>query len=144
MSDRVFGVCIIALAAFFAFSAFQIRESFLQDPVGPRSFPLLVAGVAALCGAVMVLRPDPDPDWPGPLTFGNLAAATLVMVAYAYSLKPLGFLIPTAIAAGILSWQIGRRPVFAAAAGLGLSIGLFVLFRYALGLSLVPFPKDWM
>ena len=77
------------------------------------------------------------------MVFLKLALSVIVMVAYAYSLKPLGFLIPTAFAAGILSYQINPRAVFAVLAGLGLSIGLFLIFKYALGLGLVPFPKGW-
>ena len=53
----------------------------------------------------------------------------------------MGFVVPTAIAAAILSYQISPRKLPAALAGLGLSIGLFVLFKYALGLGLVAFPK---
>ena len=29
------------------------------------------------------------------------------------------------------------------AAGIGLSLGLFILFKFALGLGLVAFPKGW-
>lgn len=67
--------------------------------------------------------------------------AVIVLVGYAFALKPMGFLIPTAITAAILSYQISPRAMPAALSGLGLSAGLFVLFKFALGLSLVPFPK---
>ncbi|UWQ21130.1 tripartite tricarboxylate transporter TctB family protein [Jannaschia sp. W003] len=139
--DRIFGVAVILGALAFGASALSLPEPFFSDPLGPKAFPLMVAGVSFLCGAVMALRPDPDPDWPGLGTLGSLALAAAVLVAYAYALKPLGFLVPTAIAAGILSYQIEPRPIGAVLAGLGLSAGLFVLFRYVLGLGLVPFPN---
>ena len=60
---------------------------------------------------------------------------------YALSLKPFGFLMPTAVAAAILSYQISPRIRPAVLAGLSLSIGLFVIFKYALGLGLTPFPR---
>jgi len=66
------------------------------------------------------------------------------LVAYAYLLKPLGFLIPTALAAGFLSYRISPRPVHAMATGVGLSVGLYLLFRYALGLGLFAVPKTWL
>ncbi|MEO0914453.1 MAG: tripartite tricarboxylate transporter TctB family protein, partial [Pseudomonadota bacterium] len=97
--------------------------------------------VAALASLVCIFRPDPDPNWPALKTFGALALAVIVLVAYAYMLKPLGFLVPTALAAGFLSFQISPRALPAAASGVGLSIGLFLLFKYALGLGLVAFPK---
>ena len=139
--DRIFGLFMILVALAYIASAFQIQTGFLTDPVGSKTFPLVIAGVAILCSLVMVLRPDPEPDWPGASTWGALLVAMVTLIAYAYALKPMGFLIPTAIAAGILSFQIARRPVFAVAAGLGLSLGLFALFRYVLGLGLAPLPK---
>ena len=63
-SDRIFGLVMLFLALAYMASASQIQTSFLADPVGPRAFPLLVGGVAALSCLVMILRPEPDPDWP--------------------------------------------------------------------------------
>ena len=142
-SDRIFGLVMLFLALAYMASATQIQTSFLADPVGPRAFPLLVGGVAALSCLVMILRPDPDPAWPTGRSFLSICLAVLVLVGYAFALKPLGFVIPTAMAAGILSYQISPRPLAAALSGVGLSLGLFVLFKFALGLSLIGFPKGW-
>ena len=89
----------------------------------------------------MMFRPDDEPEWPGIGSFLSLLLSVVVLVGYAYALKPLGFLIPTAIAAAILSYQISPRPVFSVLGGLGLSLGLYALFRFVLGLSLVGLPK---
>lgn len=141
LSDRLFGVVVILGALAYAAGAFQIQASFMSDPVGSKTFPLMLAGVATICGLVFVFRPDDDPAWPGRMTLGNIVIAVLVMVAYAHALKPLGFLMPTAICAAILSFQISPRPLPAAITGFGLSIGLFLIFKYALGLGLQPLPK---
>lgn len=140
-SDRIFGLVILFVALGYIASATQIQTSFLSDPVGPKAFPMLVGGVAAISALVLIFKPDPDPNWPVLRTFGAILVAVIVLVIYAYSLKPLGFIIPTVFAAGILSYQISPRAVPAAITGVGLSIGLFFLFKYALGLGLVPFPK---
>ncbi|MCV6823749.1 MULTISPECIES: tripartite tricarboxylate transporter TctB family protein [Halocynthiibacter] len=140
-SDRIFGLVMAVVALAYIASATQIQTSFLSDPVGPKAFPIGIGIVAAICACFMVLKPDPEPEWPAARTFGAIALSVVVLVAYAYALKPLGFLIPTAIAAGFLSYQIGPKPARAAVAGLGLSAGLYVVFKYALGLGLVPFPK---
>lgn len=142
-SDRIFGLVAAFVALAYIASATQIQTSFLADPVGPRAFPYMIGAVAALCGLFMVLKPDPEPNWPGLKTFGALGFAVIVLVIYAYTLKPLGFLVPTAFAAGILSYQISPNAKKAALAGLGLSVGLFILFKFALGLGLVAFPK-WL
>lgn len=140
-SDRIFGLVALMVALAYVASATQIQTSFLSDPIGPKAFPILVGAVAAICSLVLIVRPDPDPDWPDTRTWGSLLIAVIVLVGYAFALKPMGFLIPTAITAAILSYQISPRAMPAALSGLGLSVGLFVLFKFALGLSLVPFPK---
>ncbi|WP_417210469.1 tripartite tricarboxylate transporter TctB family protein [Antarctobacter sp.] len=140
VSDRIFGAVVTLVALAYIASATQIQTSFLADPVGPRTFPFIVGGVAALCGILVVLRPDADPEWPVLGTLGALLVAVVVLVGYAYALKPLGFLLPTAITAAILSYQISPRPRAAALAGVGLSVGLFIIFKFALGLGLVALP----
>jgi putative tricarboxylic transport membrane protein len=140
-SDRIFGLVVTLTALAYIASATQIQTSFLADPVGPKMFPILVGSVAILCGVILMLRPDPDPDWPAIRTLLALAVTVIVLVAYAYSLKPLGFLIPTAITASILSYQIEPRANRAVFAGISLSVGLFVIFKFALGLGLFAFPK---
>lgn len=142
-SDRIFGLVVLMVALAYIASATQIQSSFLADPVGPRAFPMMIGVVAAICALFMLVRPDPDPDWPVGRTFFALLVAVVVLVGYAFSLKPLGFLIPTAISAAILSYQISPRVRPAMIAGVALSVGLFVLFNMALGLSLVGFPRSW-
>lgn len=143
-SDRVFGAVVILLALAYIASALQIQTSFLSDPVGSKTFPILIGAVAAICGGVMVLRPDEEPDWPEARTLLSIAISVAVMIAYAYTLKPLGFLLPTAVTAAVISFQIRPAPLFNAITGVALSVGLFVLFKYALGLGLVPLPKALM
>ncbi|WP_415182383.1 tripartite tricarboxylate transporter TctB family protein [Phaeovulum sp.] len=141
-SDRIFGLVVIAVALAFIASALAMQVSFLTDPVGSKTFPLIIGGVALLAGFVIVLKPDADPDWPGPATFLRLAFALLVLIGYAYTLRPFGFLIPTALAAGVLSYQITPQKTPAVLTGAGLSGGLFLLFKYGLDLGLVALPKS--
>lgn len=138
--DRVFGAVMIVVALGYILSARGIETSFMSDPVGPRVFPYMIAGVMILCSLVMVLRPDPDAEWPAGPMLAQLGLALLVLVGYSYAITPLGFLIPTAIASGVISWQIGGNPVRAAITGVGLAIGLWVLFRLVLGLGLRGLP----
>lgn len=142
-SDRLFGLAVLMTALAYIASATQIQTSFLTDPVGPKAFPILVGVVAAISALVMIIKPDPNPQWPTLSVFVSLLLAVVVLVFYAYALKPFGFILPTAITAAILSYQISQRPLFAMLSGVGLSLGLFVLFKYALKLGLVPFPKGF-
>ena len=94
-----------------------------------------IGGVAAICSLFIIFKPDPDPNWPVSGTWINMAIAVLVLAIYAVLLTPLGFILPTAIAAGILSYQISPRKGPAILSGIGLSLGMFVLFKYALDLG---------
>ncbi len=142
--DRIFGLFAIVLAGIYIYTATQIQVSFLSDPVGSKTFPIIIGVVAILCGLVMVLRPDDDGDWPEMGVLAKLAVAVLALLLYAYALKPWGFVGPTFVVAGLLSYQISPRPVAALLTGAGLAIGLYVLFHYALGLTNVKFgPESW-
>ena len=142
-SDRIFGLVMAVLALAYIASAYHIQASFLSDPVGPKAFPMIIGGVGAISAMYLVFRPDPDPEWPVLRTWVALAFAVLVLVLYAFALRPLGFLLPTALAAALLSYQISPRPKFAAIAGISLSVVLFLVFKFALGLGLVAFPAGF-
>ena len=141
--DRIFGVVMIVAALGYILSASGIETSFMSDPVGPRVFPYMIAGVMILSSLVMVLRPDPDVEWPVGQTLAHLAIALVMLVGYAWLITPLGFILPTIVVSAGLSWLISGRPVPAMLAGLGLGLGLFVLFRFGLGLGLRGLPSGW-
>lgn len=143
MSDRLTGLLTIIVALAFFAGATQLEAPFFADPLGPKAFPMLVSSIALIAGMVMVLRPDEEPHWPELATIGRLALATIILIFYAYSLKPLGFVLSTALAAGALSYQIKASAWASVLIGLGLSIGLFVIFKFALGLSLFALPR-WL
>lgn len=144
ISDRLFGAVVVLGALIYGMSALEIPKPFFSDPLGPQAFPIGVSIVAALCGLVMIFAPDPEPDWPEARAIGAIVISTILLVAYAYALKPLGFLIPTAIASAVISYQITPNHRNAALFGVLISVGLFLLFRYGLGLSLFAFPRSLM
>ncbi|OYX44613.1 MAG: tricarboxylic transporter [Rhodobacterales bacterium 32-67-9] len=143
-TDRIFGVVVILVALTFIVSAYNLPAGNVFDKLGPKAFPIIVGVGMILSAAMLVFKPDTEPDWPAIPTLLALALATVVLVGYAYALKPLGFLVPTAIAAAVLSYQISPKPMPAVLTGLGLSVGLFVIFKFALGLSLFALPRGLM
>ncbi len=143
-ADRIFGAVMIVLALGYILGAMNIQTSFMSDPVGPRIFPYMVAGVVILCSLVMILKPDPNADWPAPAMALKIAAALVVLVGYALTIRPLGFILPTVLASGLISYMIAPRAIPAALSGLGLGIGLYVLFKVILGLGLVALPRALM
>jgi putative tricarboxylic transport membrane protein len=140
MSDRVFGGIGLALAIFFIFQATQIELSFITDPVGPRVFPIIIGLVLGITSVVVILRPDDAPGWPAATRLFEIAVAVAVMIAYAILLPDLGFLIATALAAAFLTWRLGTKPLQSLVAGVAISVGIYVVFRLILGLSLARGP----
>lgn len=140
MSDRIFGAFGLLLAAFYAWAASLIQESFLTDTVGPKAFPYIIAGVLALASLAILIRPDAEPKWPGAARLAEIAAAIVVMVLYAQTLKVVGFVIATAVASAYLSWRLGARPVASIVTGIGIAVGIYLVFHTLLGLSLARGP----
>lgn len=140
MSDRILGAVCLLLAVGWIAGALAIETGLMVDPIGPRAFPAIVATVLATASLVPLLRPDPEPDWPRPARLFEIALAVLVMGLYTLALEPLGFPIATALAVFVLAWRLGGTPAASAATGLGVALGLYLLFRWALGLSLPAGP----
>jgi len=136
-ADRALGALLVALGALAAWSAQSLEVAFAADPLGPRGFPTVVAGVLAACGALLVLRPAPG----GFERPERLAAPPLLvgaMVAYALLLEPTGFLAATAGLAACVALLFGARPLPAVAVGAATSLALWLLFDRLLDL---PLPK---
>jgi putative tricarboxylic transport membrane protein len=141
VSDRLFGFTTSILALAFFASAYQLESPFFADPVGPKTFPYLIASIAFISGAVIILLPDQNPKWPNFATLLKLILAVIILVSYALTLKPAGFLVPTAVAASVLSYQINPKIWTSTITGVLLSIFLFIIFKYFLGLGLFPLPR---
>ncbi|MDF0601712.1 tripartite tricarboxylate transporter TctB family protein [Psychromarinibacter sp. C21-152] len=140
MSDRIFGGIGLILAIFFAWQASVIQESFLSDAVGPKVFPYVIAAVMTLASLYFLLKPDPEPSWPRMGHLAEIGLAAAVMFAYAQVLPELGFVISTAVAAAYLTWRLGSPPLQSVIIGVSTSVGIYVIFRLLLGLSLARGP----
>ena len=140
MSDRIFASICIALAVLMGWGATIIEESFIQDPLGPKAFPLVIALVLAACGVAMFLRPDEDPVWPHRRKQIQLLWTIGAMILYVQFLPVVGFLVATAIGAGFLSLQLGASVKQACWGGFSISVSIYVVFKLILGLSLARGP----
>lgn len=140
MSDRLFGAVCLAVAGFLIWRSTLIETGFIVDPLGPKAFPILVGSVLGVAGLFPLLKPDPEPAWPQRAGFLEIAIAIAVMVGYALLLPEIGFVVSTAVAATILSWRLGSTLVQSIAAGIAISVGIYVIFHLVLGLSLARGP----
>nr|WP_244447081.1 tripartite tricarboxylate transporter TctB family protein [Hoeflea sp. BAL378] len=128
------------MAVFFIWQATLIKESFISDPVGPKTFPIIIGVLVGLSSLAIFLKPDEEPEWPEFARLFEVGLTIAVMIAYAYALPTAGFVVSTAVAASYLSWRLGTPPVKAAIAGIVISVGIYVVFHLILGLSLARGP----
>ncbi|SNY93192.1 putative tricarboxylic transport membrane protein [Cohaesibacter sp. ES.047] len=140
MSDRIFGICGLLLAALFAYSAFLIEESFLSDAVGPKAFPLIIAAILAISSVFIIIKPDAEPKWPTLNRFAEIVAAIIAMVLYAEFLTVVGFVIATAVVSAYLTWRLGTSAISSLIVGVSISVGIYVIFHLLFGLSLAKGP----
>ncbi|MFC0199761.1 tripartite tricarboxylate transporter TctB family protein [Paracoccus rhizosphaerae] len=140
MSDRILGGFGLALAAFYIWAATIIPDSFMSDAIGPKTFPIIIGIVTIICSIVFILKPDVEPHWPGLGQLAELGLAVAAMFAYAMFLPTVGFVIATSVATAYLTWRLGSRPLNSVVIGISTAIGIHVVFKLILGLSLARGP----
>lgn len=136
-TDRVLGVLLLGLALVYGWAAKGLEAGFISDPLGPKTFPLIIAICLGLSSLYLIARPDPGPSWPGAGFWPRLALVLASLTAYAYLLVPLGFVISTTLEMALLSFLFGTRTWKGLAAGLIFSMVVYWLFTKGLG---VPLP----
>lgn len=136
MTDRVLGAALAALGASAIWGAQSLEVFFLGDPVGPKPFPTAAGVVLVVTGALVALRPGAPVAWPGPARLGAIAAAAVALAAYALLMRPLGFVLATALAVSVSSLVFGARAWAASLLGLFVGVSLFLLFDRVLEIPL--------
>lgn len=137
LGDRFLGLGLLVLAVAYGWVAQQWPEPFGgAETVGPETFPTILAVVLAAGSIYLMIKPDPDARWPLGKTALELVVSLVVLVVYALLLEPLGFVISTTLAVGVLSWRMGAPVRSAFLTGLSSAVVVFVLFNFGLSLNL--------
>jgi putative tricarboxylic transport membrane protein len=139
LTDRIAGAILLALAIWYWREAAEYRVMF-GDPAGPSLFPRVVAVPMGLFALIILLRPDPNPEWPGLPAALRQLAALVVLFGFPLLIKPLGFPAATFLAVVPLGLILGGSLLQTVLSGLGLAAGLFWLFDRVFGLPLPPGP----
>lgn len=137
MSDRILGAACVVASAGMAWSAQGYAAAISYEPVGPRAFPLLLAGLLAIGGLWLIARPalrGASPYGGVPLRATLLAAGAVAVYAALFEL--LGFTLATAVMAVPLGLVFGGSLKQALAAGAGFGVALYFLFDKALDVVL--------
>ncbi|SMF13513.1 putative tricarboxylic transport membrane protein [Xaviernesmea oryzae] len=126
-TDRILGATAIAVAAIMLVFGYGLQAPFAYEPVGPRAFPLIAAGMIALCGVILVLKPGEPSSGPAGPT-GALAALSGCLMGYALLFQPLGFVIATTIFMIPIAMIFGARWWQGAVTGVVLAVSSYLLF----------------
>ena len=136
IADRVLGLGFMVMGALAAYSAWTLQVPFAADPLGPTPFPVTVALILLVCGALLVLKPvhrfEPIERPAAP------PLMVVAMAAYALLMEPLGFMPATALMACAVALLFGARIVFSGGVGIVTAVALWLLFDKLLDL---PLPK---
>ena len=128
MSDRILGaVCVVASAGM-AWAAQGYAAAISYEPVGPRAFPLLLAGLMAVAGGWLMLRPGPHGEGFRLAHLKVIGFSALTIFVYALLFEWLGFTLATTLMAVPVGMAFGGSWQRALAGGAGLGVVLFLLF----------------
>ena len=136
MTDRITGVVLLILAALYGFGASNLKAGFGSGVLTPKDFPLLLAASLGLIALGIIFRPDPDAELLKGRSWLNLVIVSLSFIAYAYLIVPIGFIAATTLETGFVSQRFGAKLWQAALTGLAVSVALYLIFVYGLGISL--------
>jgi putative tricarboxylic transport membrane protein len=128
MSDRILGAVSVVAAAGMAWAAQGYAAEISYEPVGPRAFPLLLAGLLAIAGAWLVIKPAADGEPFGLAQIKVVAPGAAAMVVYAVLFEKLGFPVATALMAVPVGMLFGGSWKQSLAGGIGLGVGFYLLF----------------
>jgi putative tricarboxylic transport membrane protein len=135
-TDRILGVALATLGAAAIWAAQSLEVLFLGDPVGPKPFPTAAGVVLLVSGVLVALRPGAPVAWPTPARLGAIALAAAALASYALLMRPLGFVLATALAVSVSSAVFGARLWAAGLLGLAVGTALFLLFDRVLEIPL--------
>ncbi|TDO98830.1 tripartite tricarboxylate transporter TctB family protein [Marinomonas balearica] len=137
INDRVFGMLMLILAVTYGYQATLFPVPFGgQESVGPETFPIMLSVLLGIGSLYMMIKPDEDTKWPPLTMLLELVLVCGVLVAFAWSIEYVGFIISAAFTVAFLSWRMGATIAKSSITGAVTSLVIFVLFNKVLELAL--------
>lgn len=137
MADRLFAGFLLIVTLAYAYIAWTIIQApFQYDPLGPESWPRILAGAAVPCILYILWRPDDEPFAVAKYTWFRLALMVGLLFAYAELYEPLGFIISTILFGTIVALTLGAPRSGALAFGIGMGVFGYLLCVTLMGLNL--------
>jgi putative tricarboxylic transport membrane protein len=128
MSDRILGAVCVVAGAGMAWAAQDYAAPISYEPVGPRAFPLLLAGLLVLAGAWLVARPGPQGFGLSPANVRPIGLAAVAVFIYAALFETLGFPVATALMALPVGMAFGGTWKQSLTGGVAMGLMFFLMF----------------
>jgi putative tricarboxylic transport membrane protein len=128
MSDRILGAVCVVVGAGMAWAARDYVAPISYEPVGPRAFPMLLAGLMAAGGAWLIVRPGPQGLGLSREHLRPIGLAALAVLVYAALFELLGFPLATMLMALPVGMAFGGSWKQSLVGGAGLGLALYLLF----------------
>ena len=133
MNERFFLIILILCSACYAYFGLQIEVPFAYDPLGPRTFPVVLGcGLLLLC--VFLFLQAGNTEFVQSGRVGKLALAVLFYLA---AWQFLGFMLATSITVYSIARVLGSSWMQGLLTGLVIAISFYGIFHFLLQ---VPLP----
>lgn len=142
MSDRLFSLAWLGVCALIVYQMWGLSVPFAYEPVGPKAFPILLAGLMAICCVLMFISPDPDVQWPEAAFMGKGAALLAALFGFGFFFEFLGYPLASAAMAIIVSRLFGGSWLSSILTALFIGVLGYLIFDRLLEVSL-PLGRLW-
>jgi putative tricarboxylic transport membrane protein len=147
LGDLLVALAVLALGGWFLKGAFAVRLLAGYDRIGPRFFPLVVAGGLLLCGALLLvaalrgkrapLEAAEEMDGRLPADWRSVGILAGAFVLDALLIERLGFVISSTLLFWGVAFGFGSRHYLRdALSGLALALAAYLTFTRLLDLNL--------
>lgn len=140
-AGRIGAAALLILALAFGLGGATIDYAFASDPLGPRAFPVALAGALAVLAFLYWRHPGEAETFPrGVLSLRILAVPGLVLLSVLL-LEPAGFAVSIFVLTAGVAWVFGASARASLISGVGHALLWWVVFVKLLA---VYMPPGWL
>lgn len=136
MSERILGGLLLFISIAGIWIARSFEAPFSYEPVGPRAFPMLILALLGISAIALMLEKKSDTTWAPPPVMKRIGVLFVIVLIYAWLFDKLGFVLATALMVIPIARFFSATWKQAVAGGVGLGVGLFILFDRLLDVAL--------